>query len=44
MGIDSDLPVMEEAAKALADFGISYEIRISSAHRCPKKASFLMFR
>lgn len=37
MGSDSDLPVMEEAAKVLVEFGIAYEIRISSAHRCPEK-------
>jgi 5-(carboxyamino)imidazole ribonucleotide mutase len=41
MGSDSDLPVMEEAAKVLAEFGIPYEIRISSAHRSPKRTSEL---
>jgi 5-(carboxyamino)imidazole ribonucleotide mutase len=35
MGSDSDLPVMEEAGKALEDFGIAYEIRVVSAHRTP---------
>lgn len=35
MGSDSDLPVMEEAAKILRQFGIPFEMRISSAHRCP---------
>ena len=35
MGSDSDLPVMEEGAKVLAEFGVPYEMRISSAHRCP---------
>ncbi len=35
MGSDSDLPVMEEAAKALETFGIPYELRICSAHRSP---------
>ncbi|MBI5493043.1 MAG: 5-(carboxyamino)imidazole ribonucleotide mutase [Deltaproteobacteria bacterium] len=39
MGSDSDLPVMEEAAKVLKDFGIPYEITISSAHRTPKRTS-----
>lgn len=39
MGSDSDLPVMEEAAKALMGFSIPYEITISSAHRTPKKTS-----
>jgi len=35
MGSDSDLPVMEEAATALEEFGISHEIRVVSAHRTP---------
>ena len=35
MGSDSDRPVMEEGGKILADFGVAYEMRISSAHRCP---------
>lgn len=39
MGSDSDLPVMEEAAKILKDFGIPYEMTVSSAHRTPKKTS-----
>jgi phosphoribosylaminoimidazole carboxylase PurE protein len=39
MGSDSDLPVMEEAAKALKEFGIPYEITVSSAHRTPKRTS-----
>jgi 5-(carboxyamino)imidazole ribonucleotide mutase len=38
MGSDSDLPVMEEAAKILDKFGIGYEINIISAHRTPKVA------
>lgn len=37
MGSDSDMPVMEEAAKILAEFGIPYEITIVSAHRTPKR-------
>lgn len=41
MGSDSDLPVMEEAAKALEQFGIGYEITIASAHRSPARASAL---
>lgn len=40
MGSDSDLPVMEEAAKILEEFGISYEMTIVSAHRTPER----MFR
>lgn len=37
MGSDSDCAIMEEAAKALALFGIEYEVSISSAHRSPEK-------
>jgi len=40
MGSDSDLPVMEEAARILEEFGVSYEITIVSAHRTPER----MFR
>lgn len=35
MGSISDLPVMEEAAEILKEFGIQYEINIVSAHRTP---------
>jgi len=35
MGSNSDLPVMEEALKILDSFGITYEVRILSAHRSP---------
>jgi 5-(carboxyamino)imidazole ribonucleotide mutase len=35
MGSDSDWPVMEEAAKALDSFGISYSADVISAHRMP---------
>ena len=35
MGSDSDLPVMKQAADILDDFGIPYEIKITSAHRTP---------
>jgi len=35
MGSDSDWPVMEEAAKVLDSFGISYEADVISAHRMP---------
>ncbi len=41
MGSDSDLPVMEEGAKVLAEFGVPYEIRISSAHRSPVRTAKL---
>src|SRR5438034_5911664 len=39
MGSDSDLEIMREAAKALADFGISYEIDVTSAHRSPDRTA-----
>ena len=39
MGSDSDLGVMEKAAKKLESFGVEYEMRIMSAHRTPMAAS-----
>ena len=41
MGSDSDLPVMEEAGKVLIKFSVPYEMRISSAHRAPRKTALL---
>ena len=35
MGSKSDLPIMEEAASFLKEFGIAYEMNIVSAHRTP---------
>lgn len=35
MGSDSDLPIMAKAADILEEFGISYEMKIISAHREP---------
>jgi 5-(carboxyamino)imidazole ribonucleotide mutase len=35
MGSASDMPVMEGAAEALAEFGVPYEMRVVSAHRTP---------
>lgn len=35
MGSDSDLPVMKKAADVLKQLGISFEMRIISAHREP---------
>lgn len=40
MGSDSDWPVMKIAAQMLADFGVSYEAKVVSAHRTPD----LMFK
>ncbi len=39
MGSDSDLEVMREAAKALEEFGIAYEIDVTSAHRSPERTA-----
>jgi 5-(carboxyamino)imidazole ribonucleotide mutase len=39
MGSDSDLDIMREAAKALEDFGIAYEIDVTSAHRSPERTA-----
>jgi len=36
MGSSSDLPTMEQAADVLEHFGISYEMRVTSAHRTPE--------
>ena len=41
MGSDSDLPVMEESAKVLQEFGVASEMHISSAHRSPARTSEL---
>src|SRR3954468_7422170 len=35
MGSDSDLPVMQAAIDVLAEFGVTHEVRIVSAHRTP---------
>ena len=37
MGSDSDWPVLEAAAEALTEFGISFEVDVVSAHRQPEK-------
>jgi 5-(carboxyamino)imidazole ribonucleotide mutase len=37
MGSDSDLEVMNEAAKILDEFQIDYEITVVSAHRTPER-------
>ena len=39
MGSDSDLPVMEEAARVLAEFQVPYEMTVSSAHRSPERTA-----
>jgi len=39
MGSDSDFDVMVESARALDDFGVPYELTVSSAHRSPAKTA-----
>ncbi len=36
MGSESDLEIMRKAAHTLKNLGISYEVKISSAHRLPE--------
>lgn len=42
MGSESDLPVMAEAARALAELGVPYECLIASAHRSPDRTARLV--
>lgn len=37
MGSDSDWPVMEAAAEAVAEFGVRFEVGVVSAHRTPQR-------
>lgn len=37
MGSDSDLPIMEEAAKILKEFDVGHETMVTSAHRSPNR-------
>jgi 5-(carboxyamino)imidazole ribonucleotide mutase len=39
MGSDSDLPIMTEATKILEEFGIDYELILTSAHRTPLRTT-----
>jgi len=39
MGSDSDLEIMEEAARACEEFGVSCEMHVFSAHRTPQDTS-----
>jgi 5-(carboxyamino)imidazole ribonucleotide mutase len=39
MGSDSDLEIMRETGKALDEFGIVYEMDVTSAHRSPARTS-----
>src|SRR5262249_26217056 len=36
MGSDSDLPTVQEACTVLREFGVPFEVRVLSAHRCPE--------
>ena len=37
MGSDSDWPMLEPAAEALAEFDVPYEVGVVSAHRTPRR-------
>jgi len=37
MGSDSDWPIMKKCCSVLNDFGVSYIVSVSSAHRTPDK-------
>ncbi|MGD0168958.1 MAG: 5-(carboxyamino)imidazole ribonucleotide mutase [Smithella sp.] len=39
MGSDSDLPVMTETTKVLEEFGIDFELILTSAHRTPQRTT-----
>src|SRR5690349_1941379 len=39
MGSDSDLEIMREVGKALEEFGIGYEMDVTSAHRSPERTA-----
>ena len=38
MGSTSDLPVVEKAIAVLQEYGVPFEVRVLSAHRCPDEA------
>lgn len=38
MGSASDLPVVEKAINVLREYGVPFEVRVLSAHRCPNEA------
>lgn len=42
MGSDSDYDVMVEAARALDQFGVPFEMTVSSAHRTPERTAALV--
>ncbi len=42
VGSDSDLPKMDEMKEILEEFGVEYELTISSAHRSPERTRELV--
>lgn len=42
MGSESDHAVMRETTNVLDEFGVGYELKISSAHRSPKRTVMLV--
>ena len=38
MGSKSDLPIVEKGIAVLKEYGVPYEVRVLSAHRCPDEA------
>ena len=38
MGSTSDLPIVEKAVAVLREYGVGFEVRVLSAHRCPVEA------
>ncbi|MBR4548677.1 MAG: 5-(carboxyamino)imidazole ribonucleotide mutase [Oscillospiraceae bacterium] len=38
MGSRNDLPVVEKAIHVLQEYGVEFEVRVLSAHRCPDEA------
>lgn len=42
MGSDSDWKVMQKAAAVLKEFGVGFEVHVSSAHRTPEKTVALV--
>lgn len=39
MGSESDMPAMEPCMKQLEEFGVSYEVKVASAHRRPARCT-----
>ncbi|NTV29671.1 MAG: 5-(carboxyamino)imidazole ribonucleotide mutase [Candidatus Omnitrophica bacterium] len=39
MGSKNDMPVVDETAKLLKDFGVGHELKVLSAHRTPRQTA-----